>query len=164
MPCDWEQMGLCVLWIPIAEGLFASQVERAADCSRKNGLHSGATMAHSALGGERSSQPRYIFRCVLKHLMGPYRAATPSFLPLHLNGNWQPMACLLHKALAFPKPKRKASPIILKAIPMRQLLICGVYREKPSKVKSVTVRNKTNAKNRTELARLVVAAHVPLID
>ncbi len=148
---------------PDVEGAFASQIQRAADCSLKNSLHSGLTTSLSR-GLEKDpvsldiSPVRFgAFDGVVKRGYAIIFAIAPEW-KLATNG------LSLAGSFGLSKAEGESLTHYLKGYTYENIAdMRGVSRETvKSQIKSVL--NKTNARNRTELARLVVAAHVPLLD
>ena len=148
---------------PNVEGIFAEHIQRAADCSLKNGLHSGVT---TSLGRGVEKDPISLDISPVRHgaFDGPItRGYTIIFA---IAPEWQLATNGLSLAKGFGLSNAESASLThyLKGLTYEAIAdLRGVSRETvKSQIRSVL--NKTNARNRTELARLVVAAHVPLLD
>lgn len=148
---------------PDAEGAFAHQIMRAADCSLKNSLHSGVTTSLSR-GLEKDPISLDISPVRFSAFDGPVSRGYAIIFAIA--PEWKLATNGLSLAGSFGLSKAEAESLThyLKGFTYETIAdIRGVSRETvKSQIKSVL--NKTNARNRTELARLVVAAHVPLLE
>lgn len=148
---------------PDAEGAFAHQILRAADCSLKKSLHSGVTTSLSR-GLEKDPLSLDISPVRLSAFDGPVSRGYAIIFAIA--PEWQLATNGLSLAGSFGLSKAEGESLThyLKGYTYDHIAdMRGVSRETvKSQIRSVL--SKTNARNRTELARLVVAAHVPLLD
>lgn len=148
---------------PDAEGAFAHQILRAADCSLKNSLHSGVTTS-LARGLEKDPLSLDISPVRFGAFDGPVSRGYAIIFAIAPEWKLATNGQSLAGSFGLSKAEAESLTHYLKGFTYENIAdMRGVSRETvKSQIKSVL--NKTNARNRTELARLVVAAHVPLLD
>ncbi len=148
---------------PDAEGAFARQIQRAADCSLKNSLHSGLT---TSLSRGLEKDPLSLDISPVRFSAFDGSASRGYAIIFAIAPEWKLATNGLSLAGSFGLSKAEGESLThyLKGFTYENIAdMRGVSRETvKSQIRSVL--NKTNARNRTELARLVVAAHVPLLD
>lgn len=148
---------------PNVEGAFIDEIQKAADCSLKNGLHSGVT---TSLGRGVEKDPISLDISPVRYgaFDGPITRGYAIIFAIAPEWQLATNGLALAKGFGLSNAESASLTHYLKGLTYEAIAdLRGVSRE-TVKSQISSVLNKTNARNRTELACLVVAAHVPLLD